>query len=67
VNIPHHFKIISDKVKGTLIATSGNIESFFRQLSVSYEGDTIPPVTPTTDEQISYFVSLTESFGMKFV
>jgi quercetin dioxygenase-like cupin family protein len=67
VNVPHHFKITSEKVKGTLIATPGNIESFFRQLSVPYEGDTIPPVTPPTDKQISYFVSLTESFGMKFV
>ena len=67
VNVPHHFKITSEKVKGTLIATPGNIETFFRLLSVPYDGDTIPPVTPPTDEQINFFVSLTESFGMKFV
>ena len=67
VNVPHHFKITSDKVIGTLIATPGNIEDFFRQLSVPYDGNGIPSLTPPTEEQIKHFVSVTESFGMNFV
>jgi len=67
VNVPHHFKITSDKVIGTLIATPGNIEDFFRQLSIPYDGDGIPSFTAPTEEQIKHFVSVTESFGMNFV
>jgi len=67
VNVPHHFKITSDKVIGTLIATPGNIEDFFRQLSTPYDGGIIPPVTAPTAEQIKHFVSVTESFGMNLV
>ncbi len=67
VHVPHHFKITSKKVKGTLIATPGNIETFFRLLSVPYEGDYIPPVTRPTNDEVDYFISLTESFGMRFV
>ena len=67
VNVPHHFKITSDRVIGTLIATPGNIEDFFRQLSVPFDGDDIPSLTPPTEEQIKHFFSVSESFGMSFV
>src|SRR6478736_4489063 len=67
VNVPHHFKITSNKVIGTLIATPGNIEDFFRQLSVPYAGNGIPSLAPPTEEQIQHFVTVTESFGMNFV
>jgi quercetin dioxygenase-like cupin family protein len=67
VNVPHHFKITSDIVKGTLIATPGNIEHFFKTFSVPFDGIEIPPVLPPSEEQIKYFVAVTESYGMRFV
>lgn len=67
VNVPHHFTITSAKVKATIIMTPGKLEEFFEALSVPFEGDEVPPVTPPTEEQVKYFVQTTESFGMKFV
>ena len=66
-NVPHHFKITSDLVSGTFMATPANIEHFFRSLAAPFEGITIPPVVPPTEEQLNYFVSQTLKFGMQFV
>ena len=66
-DVPHHFKIHSEKIVGTLIATPGYIENFFRELSVPFDGDIIPSLEPPTQEQIKHFVEVTESYGMKFV
>ena len=66
-NVPHHFKITSDVVKGTLMATPADIEHFFRSLAAPFDGISIPPVVPPTEEQINYFVSQTLKFGMQFV
>lgn len=66
-NVPHHFKLTSDVVKGTLMATPANIEHYFRSLAAPFEGITIPPVVEPTEEQLNYFVSQTLKFGMQFV
>lgn len=65
VNVPHHFKITSAIAKGILIATPGNIENFFRELSVPFDGNEIPAIaTPTTD-QVQYMLTVAESYGME--
>ena len=66
-NVPHHFKITSGMVKGTLMATPATIEHFFRSLARPFQGTTVPPVVPPTEEEINFFVVQTLKFGMQFV
>ena len=66
-NIPHSFKVTSEKLKGTVILTPGNLENFFRQASTPYKGVEIPPVTTPTEEQIQGFLNLAISYGMQLV
>ncbi len=67
VNVPHHFKFTSDKIKATLVATPGNIENFFLQISEPYEGTEIPPASAPTQEELSNFGELYKSFGMELL
>ena len=67
VNVPHHFTITSDVVKGIVIATPGNIEHFFRSIAWVTEDKSIPPVQVPTEEQVNHFISQTIAFGMEFV
>lgn len=65
INIPHHFRITSELVKGTLVLAPGKMEDFFRELSVPYEGYDIPEFVTPTEEQVRHFVAVTESYGMQ--
>ncbi|MEO5892304.1 MAG: cupin domain-containing protein [Ferruginibacter sp.] len=66
--VPHHFKILSEKALISLVLTPGGFERFFEAITKPYDGDTAPPLEgePTTEE-ISYFVAVSESFGVTFV
>ncbi len=66
-NVAHHFAITSDRMKATVMATPGNIEHFFRSISIPYETGDIPAVEIPTQEQVDYFVQQTQAFGMQFV
>lgn len=66
-HVPHHFVITSDRLKATVMATPGNIEHFFRSISMPYETGDVPAVEIPTQEEVDYFVQQTQAFGMQFV
>ena len=67
INVPHHFRITSKVVKGTLVLAPGEKEDFFRELSVPYEGYETPEFEAPTEAQVRHFVAVTESYGMHCV
>ncbi|HMF73612.1 MAG TPA: cupin domain-containing protein [Flavitalea sp.] len=67
VNVPHHFAITSEVASGYMLATPGNIEHFFRSISMVTDDKVISPVQVPTEEQVNHFISQTIAFGMEFV
>ncbi|WP_052273384.1 cupin domain-containing protein [Flavihumibacter solisilvae] len=67
INVPHHFRITSDKVTGTLILVPGKSEDFFRELSIPYEGYDIPEFVPPTKEQVRHFIDVTENYELQCI
>ena len=66
-NVPHHFAVTSERVKGIMIATPGNLENFFRARNIEHEGNEVPAPTRPTMEEIIQLGQLAESFGMNFM
>ena len=66
--IPHHFRVIGEQARVTLVVTPGGFEKFFWELSVPFEGIELPQERsiPTLD-QIAAVKWLSEKFGVKFI
>ncbi len=66
--VPHHYKILSDRLITTLVATpAAGMEGFLESLSIPVaEEETLCPDQPS-EAYIQYFMSLTEQYGMRFI
>jgi quercetin dioxygenase-like cupin family protein len=66
-NIPHHFVITSEKMKVTLITTSGSFGDFFCMLSTPYTGSNIPAVQRPSETRRKEIEALMDRFGIYYV
>lgn len=66
-NVPHHFVIQTPLFKAIVMASPGNIEHFFRSISIPYDDILIPSPQIPTKEELDYFVQQVESYGMQFI
>ena len=66
-NVPHHFVIMSERMKVVLVTTSASFGDFFFSMSKPYHGKEIPVATRPSQEKIKELIALTESYGIYYV
>jgi len=66
-DIPHHFVIISEKMKITLITTSRSFWDFFLPVINPYNGNHIPAPQRPSEARRKEVETLMNSFGIYYV
>jgi quercetin dioxygenase-like cupin family protein len=66
-NVPHNFVITSEKMKVTLVTTSGSFGEFFCRMSVPYSDKNIPMAQRPSEERRKEIKALMDEYGIYYI